>query len=281
MRIAPYEISQLVYIRAITPIHVGAGRGERVDLPVERDGFGLPTIPASGIKGAIRERFPDHYKTLLFGSKSAAGCFTPLDGILVAMPARSLRGVWMLITSPLSLRRLRTYAELSGQKQMSGDFLSMKLPEENEIIIGQDGESKFGINGKILLNEEYLLSIRRDDLSQLAKYLNLPEPDRLGLVDDTVFKQIVNTSLLTRARVRLESKTKTVETGGLWTEEDVPAEARFITCFLYAPSREEQKTAEEIQKIVEKTVFADGGGYLILGGHETVGRGLVKLEKVV
>jgi hypothetical protein len=45
---------KLFWLVALTAVHPGVGRSEeaQVDLPVQRDEFGLPTVWASSLKGA-------------------------------------------------------------------------------------------------------------------------------------------------------------------------------------------------------------------------------------
>jgi len=50
-----YNTADLVFVRAITNLHPGTGRGgEVVDLPVQRDQFKFPMIYGSSLKGAIK-----------------------------------------------------------------------------------------------------------------------------------------------------------------------------------------------------------------------------------
>lgn len=45
-------------VKVLTPLHIGAGQGlAHVDLPIVREVHtGFPFVPASGIKGALREQ---------------------------------------------------------------------------------------------------------------------------------------------------------------------------------------------------------------------------------
>ena len=62
---------RLLWVLALTSIHPGVGRSEEahVDLPVQRDEFGLPAIWASSLKGAVRDKAEG---SLFDGSKCAA-----------------------------------------------------------------------------------------------------------------------------------------------------------------------------------------------------------------
>jgi CRISPR-associated protein Cmr4 len=305
----PYGESSLYLLNTITPLHVGIGRAVGlVNLPVERDGFGLPTIPSSGIKGALRERFRgDSFETAIFGQRvqeveTYAGALTILDALLVAIPVRSLKGVWALATSPFILRRLKEYMncaniDSSGVENAINAFDGLT---PNEVILSKGARGIMEIDGKLIVNEEFKLTIKgeSDELTELAKILRLTESYRLIGVHDDLIRSIAERSLLRRARIRLQPETKTVERGALWYEEDVPANTVFVTLIAYGKlyisddrvkelSEDLKKKAEEmkrntgkVKEYVESKMLKNGLGYLILGGHETIGRGLIKLLKV-
>jgi len=309
VELEPYGESSLYFFYTVTPLHIGAGRAlGLVDIPVERDGFGLPTIPSSGIKGALRERFRgDPFEAAIFGQRiheveSYAGASTILDALLVAIPVRSLKGVWALATSPFILRRLKEYMscvnmDSSGVENAINAF---SVLNHNEVILSQGARGVMEIDGKLIINEEFKLTIRGEfnELTELAKILYLTESYRLIGVHDDLIKPIVERSLLRRARIRLQPETKTVEGSALWHEEDIPANTIFVTLIAYGKLRisddkikelnedlkkkaeEMKKNAGKVKEYVEKKILKNGLGYLILGGHETIGRGLVKLLKV-
>ncbi|WP_156328029.1 RAMP superfamily CRISPR-associated protein [Pyrodictium delaneyi] len=55
MAIGYFDRMDPVLASALTPLHPGAGRAPGVvDLPVQRDPYGYPLIPASSIKGALK-----------------------------------------------------------------------------------------------------------------------------------------------------------------------------------------------------------------------------------
>ncbi|MBO3810275.1 MAG: hypothetical protein FGF50_11885, partial [Candidatus Brockarchaeota archaeon] len=102
-----------------------------------------------------------------------------------------------------------------------------------------------------------------------------------ALLHDDCAKEVVERSILRRARIRLKKETKTVESGGLWSEEDIPADTLFFTIFLYSKSRKpkEELNAESIRNVVLKRLFTSHEGkrgYGVFGGHETIGRGIVE-----
>jgi len=265
----------IVAVETITPLHVGAGAGRgEIDLPVARDCFGLPFIPASGLKGALRDEFRENteLQNQIFGSKNSMGKIAIQDAYLLAVPARSLRGVWALITSPLLLRRLKMLAEVADQKDLQKELNTLIQTEvgEDKILISEEGKDKLAIDGKIVLNEDFELEAVSD--SKVGEFGSKFSPDerwRLCIVNDNLIGEIANTSLLRRARVALDDETKIVREGGLWEEEDVPPHSFFASLFCF------QGGEEELKKALEEKMNT----YLILGGHETLGRGLVRLRK--
>ena len=302
-----YKDFSLYAFRTLTPLHVGAGRAVGlVDLPVERDGFGLPTIPSSGIKGALRESFRgDPLEVAIFGSRvgelANVGALTVLDAYLVAIPVRSLRGVWSLATSSFILRRFKEYTDCANIScpEIDKAIKALNTLKCNEAILSKDAANIMKIDEEVIINEEFKLTVREsDELTDLAKKLGLDEPHRLIGVHDDIIRPVVERSLLRRTRIKLEPRTKTVGEGARWTEEDVPMNTVFVTLMAFSRLRiseekienmrsefqkevkEMQENAQKVREYVEKKLLRNGRGYLILGGHETIGRGLVRLYKV-
>jgi len=289
-----YEKS-LIFIRTMMPLHVGTGRALGVvDLPIERDGIGLPFIPASGLKGSVRELFRgDPDESDLFGPRieeagqdSHAGAFNILDAYLVSMPVRSLKGVWACASSPFAIKRLNRLADLSGSPEAVN--LSQVVDDfggQNKVAMSKQGFERYTIDGKIILNEEFESDAQLSEgLERISEIICPEEPWRFIVVPDDFFKEIVERSLLRRFRIKLKPETKTVESGALWSEEDVPPNAVFTTASLYSDVRKprhegnEVRNADWVKKRIENKLLTEMKGYLNLGGHETVGRGLVKLE---
>ncbi len=267
-----YGVKSLVLVRTLTPLHIGMGRSAGVvDLPIERDGFGLPYIPASGIKGAIGARLPEKEREELCGTREKVGAFIPLDASLVTIPVRSLKGVWVSACSPMTLRRFKVVAELAGRENIIKDLDEILQKVAGKPVAAPDPE-KIAEDGYAILNEEFQLEVSPvRELESHAKKLKLLEEEewRFVVLQDDIFKNVIDRSLLRRARVRL-GEGKKVESGALWTEEDVPPDTTFVTAFLYSKDR-----MQEMRKITELV-----GNYLIFGGHETVGRGIVRLEEL-
>jgi CRISPR-associated protein Cmr4 len=113
-------------------------------------------------------------------------------------------------------------------------------------------------------------------LRQIAGVLE----ERLVIVSDSIFRALVDRSIIRQTRVRLNYKTKTVEAGP-WTEENLPQFTILASLIAFTrPMRyrdRESLSAEEVRKMFIEEVI-ERNNPLILGGHETVGRGLVVLN---
>ncbi|ABP50695.1 MAG: type III-B CRISPR module RAMP protein Cmr4 [Pyrobaculum arsenaticum] len=304
---------RLFWVLALTSIHPGVGRSEaaHVDLPVQRDEFGLPAIWATSLKGAVRAKaegglFAGPYcvdvgkkdecaKVIAaFGPKpeyasehSSAVAF--LDAKLFAVPARSLRGVWIYVTSPLLLGFAKLYSQALG--------VPLSLPQlptvgEGEVALSS---GRFAENNVAVINE-----MKFKVVGEQAPALNLPPFDKVkqitgsepgfAVVSDQDLPRVVRRSLLVQYRVRLKKETKTVETGP-WSEEYIPPFTVFITGIhcngrvreavrVRLPPKDDKKNEEVVElKNFDPCAYVESKakGPLWIGGKETVGKGLVEI----
>lgn len=329
-----YLHADIVLVRAVTPVHAGIGRaGEFVDLPVQRDEFGYPCIYSSSFKGALKTALltaelsknavnallgPDPDEGETFESSVAV-----LDAYLLAMPVRSLVGVYAYITSPHLLRvfieRCSLYeafredgkaAKLCGE--LKGELENLKLGYDKALCVGACETIKVGeLKDRALLAEEYLLTIeeaKTKNIAELADIAGLKKP--LLIIDDDVAKGLLERGIIRQARVRLERGKKTVVTGALWNEEYLPRGTVLHTMFLYKKTKcKTQSPAEpddvesyikclkdlgligkdfkqesiydivkEVATTLKKNIIGDKlKNYVVLGGHETIGKGIVRL----
>ncbi|WP_317896099.1 type III-B CRISPR module RAMP protein Cmr4 [Pyrofollis japonicus] len=123
--------------------------------------------------------------------------------------------------------------------------------------------------------------------------------ERVVLVPDNVAARLLGQSLIPRrTRVSLDYRSKRVRPGALWSEEYVPELSLFYGIFLYSRPREPMRAsscrkflkedsasvedAEFVRSVFRKLAGAgaDSSFYTIIGGHETVGRGLVHIKLV-
>jgi len=303
VKVGAYKNATTVLVKTITNLHVGVGQSAGiVDLPVQRDSLGFPNIPSSSIKGALKahvQRNCEKCAKNIFGPhpeerETFAGAFAVLDALLLTFPVRSLKGVYCHVTSPLLLERTKSYLDLlSTVESKKFDIIEKVLaikPSDSEVyVVKEEADSIRALNNSAIFNEEYVLELKNNnELTELAKILGLK---RLAVVSDNLALALMEKSLIRSYRVRLKSETKTVVTGGLWSEESVPRETYFLTTFLYSDLRAPEDIVCEHfkngQSLSVKSRFEElclnkdkNEGYLIFGGHETIGHGLVMLQKL-
>ncbi|GAY26355.1 type III-B CRISPR module RAMP protein Cmr4 [Desulfurococcaceae archaeon AG1] len=297
--ISPYEISEIALIRAVTNLHPGVGRsGETVDLPVQRDGLGFPIIYSSSLKGALKSVFwnlPNVDKNEvrdLFGPDPDDGeKFTSavalLDALVIVFPVRSLEGVYAFATSPLLLKRFRDYLELTGSdyecvRNLSNLSINKGTCQTSKQAVDLLGVKALG--GRIIINEEIDVSCNTDlsnDIEALEKLLNI-EKGRLLILSDDEALDALNRSLVRVTRIAVDREKKTVKERALWTEEYIPSSTVFTTVFLYSYARRSGSSLGSPDNVKNKfhELLGKTKNYLIIGGNETIGRGIVKLEFV-
>jgi CRISPR-associated protein Cmr4 len=301
----PYETADLVLIRAVTNLHPGVGRGgEIVDLPVQKDNLGFPIIYSSSIKGALKTALSQKNSNLakaLLGpevedDEKFNSAVAILDAFTITFPVRSLEGVYAQATSPIQLKRLWEYLKLTGDEDKFTvvEELSKQDILDNECCMSKDDYLKIeAMNNRIIINEEINVTCKKESsLNQKIKTLEEKlrvEEGRLILLSNDNALRAMEKSLVRVTRTALEKETKKVKEGALWTEEYIPWETQFITALLYSKPRtnldkveagdipkdelQENDTKKIIHELLDKI-----GWYLIIGGDETVGKGIVKLE---
>lgn len=294
---------KLLFLYTETPLHVGSGSSLGVvDLPIQRERHtNLPMIQSSGIKGKLRSAFesnglreqPDLMKAI-FGPKSDnasehAGALSPGDGRILLFPVRSLKGVFAWITCPLAISRFVRDLHLTGQ-QLTLSIDMSRVTDSNALV---PNNCQLSIDNAIVF-----AATKNPEVDKLAAWLAdnaLPSGDEyifwrsrlktnLAIVSDDAFKDFCQFSTDIVARTKLDPVKKTVETGALWTEENLPNDTLLYTPLFACDPRTENKPkkkngngdldAKEILDIVQEHL-TNGHARLQLGGNETVGRGIV------
>ncbi len=297
--------ANVLYIASITPLHLGVGREEGVvDLPVQRDAYGIPTIYSSSLKGALRSAWGNFFtegdsngdvnsecvgiqRERVFGDQENPGAINFFDAYMLIFPARSLKGVVIGVTTPFLIKRHFTMLNILGICDDSWAQIDIDVDEGDAILITQEGvdiETYIATSGdccKVVINELDFEAVDgnngddiSDDLRSFVKSVldNFFIPYKaVAIVHDDWLGSLLNRSLIYRTRVRLKEKTKTVDVGP-WTEELVPPGTVFsIYLTNNSPKREEvfDRYVTCLENILTSGIF--------IGGDETVGSGLVKL----
>ncbi|MCB9796304.1 MAG: type III-B CRISPR module RAMP protein Cmr4 [Alphaproteobacteria bacterium] len=174
--------ASLLFIYTETPLHVGSGDGSgAIDLPIQRErGTGLPIVPGSGIKGALRESFfsgarEDTRKQAMlamFGPEppsgqtddrknqtdaedkgaapTFAGSIAVLEARLLLFPVRSAYGGWAWLTSPMLLDRLARDLALVGITENTLADVSAKVMLAGGCLFTTDSAVAIGGSSVVL-----------------------------------------------------------------------------------------------------------------------------------
>lgn len=293
---------------ALTHLHPGAGRSPGVvDLPVIRDPLGYPFIPGSSIKGALKSLLARKYKCLdgngrlscdkhldnhlkqnnknddcrniccLLGSEPTDTekipsriIITDLYPLLIPVPSLD-RGL-VFATSPLLLSRAKAIAP-QGVKMLDHLLGSLQACSVNEIY---------------LFTSRLEVRICKPNISQLESVLEKLNPlytdlglkDGIVVVPENTMRSLINKSLVRLTRVRIRRDTKTAEEQGLWTEEYIPHGTLFSGAILDTELRAEKCKNANVNDFLNK-IFKNGRYMdIIIGGKESIGKGLVRLYNV-
>ncbi|BCU67904.1 type III-B CRISPR module RAMP protein Cmr4 [Sulfolobales archaeon HS-7] len=275
-----YAFSEPFFSRAITHLHVGSGLTveEEVDLPFQRDELGYPTIYASSFKGAIKsfllKELPNKrdviYKVLGDDeNQEEASLGTFLDAILFAIPSRVIAinsatpYIWVYVTTYELLKKAKLYLE--SISQLSNALFNLRNTIDSIVC-------KQGVNitlkedlKKVILNEDFQVELE----PLKANLSNVTDDVPLLVLEDSIGAEIVNRSLIRIKRIKIDRNRKTTEIGGLWSEEYVPMRTLFFSSFL---GKESKESAIFVNCILRNL------NYVILGGKETIGKGIVELR---
>lgn len=260
--------------QAITPVHVGTGQDGSgiIDLPVAREAStNYPILPASGLKGVIRDETAagsasDQAMIRLFGDASSAGDLIFHDARVLAVPVPSMWGTFALVTCPLVLARLKRDLSLQGF-----DVAGLSVPSvDAETAVAPQTSVLLGNQGTVLI-DDFIVPAAKQDLARLISYLASSNGDlernlqrHLLVLPDDVFAFLVRFRLPITPHVRIDDETGTVAPGALWYEEVIPEET-LLASFVAGATSDPSKVLGDMS-------------LLQVGGHRSVGRGLVQLH---
>jgi len=275
----------MLTLYAAAYLHPGAsGATSAIDLPVQREVHtNLPVIPASGLKGALRQKAGERLERgeleAVFGPDTLnadkhAGSLLLGEAKLLALPIRSLRRVFYWVSSPLALNRLgRDLARIGT------DLPQLPEPREGVAMVppeSADGklvleELDFEVRQSVELGE--ILRITKDDLlpAGAGEYLLDKFTRDFALVTDDEFRHLCRVGTQVSARVQLkENKTS----NNFWYEESLPPETIFHAVVLTQGSRGDRRMgAGEVMGLLDGGAIRPHDGLVQVGGNETVGQG--------
>ena len=281
----------LLSLFAETPLHPGAGQSaDVIDLPVARERTtGLPQIPDTGLKGAMRqwadERWPgkkgenesedqktssDKVRALFGSADEGAGALMISSARLLCLPVRRLDGPYAWATTPFLLERLRRDSARCGcnltlptpqPKAGNTPELLMSSPAAGTVFLEEYSfEPKtYDQMGKIRDAIESLLAAHEDTKNRIL--------NQLVIMSDEEFAWFAANALPVNARNSLDENKMSQN---LWYEETIPPDALFYSVIL---PRHEGLRGLYDEFLLELTEAK----YLQIGGNETVGQGWVQV----
>jgi CRISPR-associated protein Cmr4 len=279
--------AKLLFVHALTPLHPGTGRGIGViDLPVSREtATGLPYLPGSSFKGVLRDHCGEGEDcTKLFGPNTEnasdyAGAAQFTDMRLLLLPVRSLAGPFAWVTSPFVLRRFARDCKAVGLPDVPGDVQTAK---EKAVLTAVSALE--AIPNHVVLEDLQLekAPTSGDDWAKFLAEQLFPGDDawqetlkkHLCIVADDIFSFLLETATEVVARIKLQDDTKTVQKGGLWYEELLPAETVLSGLLAAQPVKE---THMEPDDVLDQVSGLLQNQTLQFGGSATIGRGLCRL----
>jgi CRISPR-associated protein Cmr4 len=185
----------------------------------------------------------------------------------------------------------------SAFKSKGADADRTALVSDERCVIRSDQRSV------VVLNEEEFAAEVRSELAGIWKLLpGAIEQKSVAVVTDDAAGRLVRKSLVIQPRVRLDYERKTVSPGGLWDEEYLPQRTLMVSLVVakqpkQSPDKIAKKIAENLKKneaeageLAGKALKSLGNldataildklsqlGSAVLGGKETVGKGIAKL----
>ena len=278
---------KLFHLHALSALHCGTGQSAGVvDLPIARArATQLPIVPGSSLRGVLREHTTtkdEQTAKTLFGTSDKAGALAVGDAHLLILPVRCLAGTVSYVTSPFILRRYGRDLERTGT--------TLELPDAPaEDVAKVTSESVNPINSTLVLEDLDLQADEDDSLKPWAKHIARavhPQDSetqndfikRFALLPDEVMSFLAETATEIRARIVLNQKTGTVRKGGLWNEENLPAEVVLWGIFALSESNNKQNDSRSAKNAFQ-AALPDAETLLQLGGNAGVGSGLVRFLK--
>lgn len=289
--------ARLTLVHALSPLHAGTGQSVgAIDLPIARERpTGIPLVPASSIKGALRARSSDAQLTRdIFGPETTsasehAGSVQFSDAHVLFFPVRSVSGTFAWVTSRYLLQRFaRTAREvkvpLPPLPQAPASTADCTIVKTN-LTVEARGRKKV-----VLEDLDFVPAIEPSGpLAELGRAIGKALfPDdatnstewrdallaRICLVHDDVMSFLLDNATEVNARIRLNETTKTVDPGALWYQEALPSETILAGLVIAADvkaihGQRSARTADNLLDAVSRLTQ----GLVQLGGKSTVGHG--------
>jgi CRISPR-associated protein Cmr4 len=306
MPFEPYKSAKVVLIKSLSDLHPGIGRGtEVVDLAIQRDSVGFPVIYSSSIKGSMKTVLYYRKKSLIYllgpdqaDEEKYSSPMTVMTSYMISFPVRSLKGIYTSVTCPFLLKRFAKYLSMASVLNKKYGEIAKKVEEIASISEKFPATVGFmnkhvidGLESAVLCEEVNIsknLIEETGEMNYLRDLIGLDKSESLISLHDDGTKALVDRSLIRIARIKLNRNKKVVEEGP-WTEEVIPVGTVFVTVLLgygkdYLAKCLKEERSNELKNYLKDEepldVLLREVKYLIIGGDETIGRGIVELIEV-
>lgn len=289
-----------------------------VDLPIQRERHtNYPCIYASAVKGAMRAHFrefiskeeenyvnPDNkfaqvekLINFIFGSdkdndewngklkheggndeksvESLPGAISVSDAKLLAFPMRSNIAPFVWVTCPTILGRLRKDLEFSFSAA-GGNFVPFEITGNDAKIIISN-ENKFKDVKKVIIEDAVVNVVSKDPALENFLNKNFSELNNLLLISDDMFGYCVSSCTEIQTNVKISSKTGTADDGSLRYQEFLPSDSVLYSIVNFK-SQENKYNVDLKSDIIAKHVKDVIKDFIQVGGDETLGKGICKIE---
>lgn len=299
-----------VVYAALTRVHPGSGRSPGlVDLPVVRDSLGYPFLPGTSLKGAFKTLYARRHECIkdtnadhvincdggngckrvccLFGRDEQGGS-EGIAAVLVSdayplfMPLpEASRGI-VYVTSPFLLARAAEILKTAGLEDEANKLKELaSAASEKPRVAGNSGILYVGMER---IKAEALSGSESGVIDELAAdlhaFYNAVKPgNALLVVPESMALAFIEKALVRMTRVRLDRQTKTVVTGALWTEEYLPQGTLFLGLVAKTGFKNGYCSDIDVDRTLSEFFLTDGG-YVIVGGKESTGGGLLKYKRL-
>ncbi|MCX6879324.1 MAG: type III-B CRISPR module RAMP protein Cmr4 [Verrucomicrobia bacterium] len=241
-----------------------------------------------------------HQSAWLFGSDNTdlafAGSLIFSEARVLAFPIRSARGSYAWITCPLMLQRAARDGVFTGTAL--AEINKLKEPPDTAtqgFAIFKPDPLGLGAEKKQIVLEEYCFDHFQGASDEIAKALAALVSDtlfatitgRLVILSNGMMSHFVTTCCEVAQHVRISDETGTAEEGGLFNQENVPADTLFYSVLSATNSRvpgenfkDDPKTKPGTKALATFKAKVDTVKVFQFGGDATTGLGFCTVAAV-
>lgn len=209
------------------------------------------------------EKMNEDYKPV----KTLPGAISVSDAKLLAFPMRSNVAPFVWVTCPTIMNRLKRDLEFSKINEIDNPF--EVTDEEAEVLEGDIKKDT-----QIIL-EDSIVKVVSEKATQIQFIKdNFTDIDKLLLISDEMFDYCVSSCTEIQTNIKIDSKTGTATDGALRYQEFLPADSVLYSIVYYSKQHLNDLQADIIKKCVEDNIK----GFIQIGGDETLGKGVCKIN---